>query len=990
MTTKTDTETVQSASSNTAAVRRRQDLYKRLLPYLITAILSTTIGIIIFKINKVAPFGEKTVLCMDLWGQYFSMYVNNKNAGFSEMFHSWNGAFGFNNWAQNAYYCNSPFLLLMKFIPYKYMVKALDIFCLAKIVLSSLTFLAAMQYKCKERSPIFVGGAVCYSFCAYMIAFISQFMWTDALVLTPLVVIGLEKLIHEKKPLFYTLTLAYTVITSFYIGFAVCIFSVLYFAANSVQLISIEKTEERKRLKGIPDFYGAIARFSVYSLVAGALSAFVTIPVASAISKTLSVDEGAPKPEKLEWYGNVTGVLQNALPGKEFFQEYAGMNIYCGILIFLAIPLYFANKEFRLLERIANGCLLGFLVLSMNCNYLNYMWHGLHFPNQLPGRWSFLFSFYAVMLSCRGLCKHSGLTLIRTAIGTAVGSLGLFLTSKGMGSASGYKVAGYAKVVFITAAAVLLANAVVSFVLARKDAEKTAGLRKLTAQCCAVVIAGLMSFDMCRNLITVCDYEGNKGFQGSMEKGYSDQIVKFNEKCPKVASGSDDFYRTEAVPGFTFNPSMMGDYNSLGYYSSTMDGNVFSLLKFMGNRVYGDKVSSVYNISSPVQNGLFGIKNYIDFGGYLTSKLPGTVENSELSEKIGTNVRSNTTPLPVAFAVADTALDYEVTDQVLALKNQNDLVSALCGEEAGPYIRVEPDNVDPKTVSFYPDQDLNSSFYVRNDGEEVALIDYIYTAPADGFYFFEHNYRAGELKVTGINIDKTVNTGDGAFAFVGYLGKGEQLKIEFKAENVGVGCYGLNLYYMNEHLWDDDYHKLLDGGLSVTKASGTRIKGDIELSSSSLVMATIAQDGGWTAYCDGEKLEMEKVAGVFPCFRVPEGKHTIELRYRVPGLIPGTIIAVFGLGALIALMFYEKKLRKKAAAEAEELRVKAEEAEKSAETESEAKAEKEAASEAETETKTDDKAEAPAKKPAKKKKPGAQNGSNSNRKKSGSKGKKRK
>ena len=965
-----------AVSSDKAAANNRYSLYMKLLPYIITAILSTTIGIIIFKINKVAPFGEKSVLCMDLWGQYFSMYVNNKNADLSEMFHSWNGAFGFNNWAQNAYYCNSPFLLLMKFIPYKHMVKALDIFCLAKIVLSSLTFLWAMQYKCKSRSPVFVGGAVCYSFCAYMIAFISQFMWTDALVLTPVVVVGLEKLIHEKKPLLYTLALAYTVITSFYIGFAVCIFSVLYFAANSVQLISIEKTEERRHLRGISDFYGAVARFSVYSLIAGAISAFVTIPVASAISKTLAVDEDAPKPEKLEWYGNVTGVLQNALPGKEFFQEYVGMNIYCGILIFLAIPLYFANKEFRILERIANGCLLTFLVVSMNCNYLNYMWHGLHFPNQLPGRWSFLFSFYAVMLSCRGLSKYKGLTLIRTAVGTALGSLGLILTSKGMGSASGYKVAGYAKVVFIAAAAVIILNSAAEFILSRKDAEKTVRLRKIIAQSCAVVIAGLMSFDMCKNLITVSKYEGSKGFQGSMEKGYSEQIERFNNKCPKVSSGSDDFYRTIANPGFTFNPSMMGNYKGMGYYSSTMNGNVFSLLKFMGNRVYGDKVSSVYNVSSPIQNGIFGIKNYIDFGGNLTSKLPGTVENPELSEKSGVSVRSNATPLPVAFAVADTALDYKVTDQIRALQNQNDLLSYLCGGEVGPYIKVEPDSVDPLTVELRPNNDLNSAFYVKKDGEEEAAIDYTFTAPRDGFYFFEHNYRAGEFKVTGVNIDKTIGTGDGLFAFVGYLAKDEKLKIEFRAQNVSIGCYGLDLYYMDEQLWDNVYHKLLDGGLDVKESSGTKIKGTIDLHSECLVMATIAQDGGWSVYCDGEKLEVEKVAGVFPAFRVPAGKHTIELRYRVPGLMPGALVTVFGLGALIALMFYEKKRRIKAAEEAAKM---AAEAEKKAASEAEEKAEEIAP----TET-------APKEKKPEKRSGQAPKKNHNNGKKSGSKGKKRK
>ena len=159
----------------------KKRLIIRLAPYIITAIVSTVIGIIIFKANKIAPFGDRSVLCMDLWGQYFSMYVNNKGASFSEMFHSWNGAFGFNNFAQGAYYTNSIFLFTFRFLPYSQLVKALDIFCLMKIVLSSLTFLGMLRYRTKSNSPVFIGGAVCYGFCAYMMAFMSQFMWTDSL-----------------------------------------------------------------------------------------------------------------------------------------------------------------------------------------------------------------------------------------------------------------------------------------------------------------------------------------------------------------------------------------------------------------------------------------------------------------------------------------------------------------------------------------------------------------------------------------------------------------------------------------------------------------------------------------------------------------------------------------------------------------------------------------------------------------------------------------
>ena len=53
---------------------------------------------------------------MDMWGQYFPMNEQNATAdSLSEFLYSWNGAFGYNSWAANAYYCNSIFLLILPF-----------------------------------------------------------------------------------------------------------------------------------------------------------------------------------------------------------------------------------------------------------------------------------------------------------------------------------------------------------------------------------------------------------------------------------------------------------------------------------------------------------------------------------------------------------------------------------------------------------------------------------------------------------------------------------------------------------------------------------------------------------------------------------------------------------------------------------------------------------------------------------------------------------
>ena len=891
-----------------------------ILPYVIAAAISLAIGVIVFKAKEIAPFGSRSVLCMDLWGQYFPMYVNNVNAdSLSEILHSWNGAFGYNNWAQSAYYCNSIFILLMKFVPAAKLVKALDIFCLIKIALSSVTCLGALRYKTKSQSPALIGAAVCYSLCAYMIAFISQFMWTDALIYTPLVIIGIEKLIHERKPLLYVITLAATIISSFYIGFAVCIFSAVYFITHFILCIRLTKdpVSQKYRIVGFGDALISCVRFGIYSLIAGALSAFVIIPVYMGITNTLASE--ATGPEKFEWYGNFTKVLQYALPSQQFFQEYTGVNIYCGLLVFLAVPLYFTNKMIRIPERIFSALMLVFLTASMNCNYLNYVWHGFHFPNQLPGRWVFLFSLYLILLAGQGLANYKGLTIIRTVLGSGAGIALFHFTVKGLGKTEKYEdLPSYAWPVIIASAAVIVVGSVVAFII-RNKSDKA---KNILWHVCTAAVACMMIFDISKNLLTVSKYEGNKGFQSADEVTYTEQLVRHINNGKRIASGKNDFYRVEANGGFTFNPSMIDNCKGMGYYSSTMNGNAFTFLRYMGNRVYADKVSSVYTLCSPVQNSLFGLKYFIDYSGNIGYVLPGTVVKETAAEETPA-INENTTALPIAYAVSDDILSFRTDDQIRGLENHNRFLSALCGEETTPYIRVEPDNIDPVNVRLDEGDDLNSRYYYVEDGSAAPHIVYEYTAPKSGFYFLSHNFRAGSLHVTAFNLDRTVETGNGAFAFCGRLEEGGQLKIEFTAENLSMGCHGLEVYYMDEQIWDKASKQLKSGGIKVTSASGTKIKGDVEPDHDSLMLMTAVQDGGWKIYCDGKKVETMTAADVFPVFRVPSGKHELVMKYSVPGLNIGLIISLSGLGALLVMLPITGKLRKKAEekAEAEKKRI---------------------------------------------------------------------
>lgn len=932
--------------------------------YLLAFAISFGIGVIVFKAKNIAPFGDNSLLCMDLWGQYFPMYVQQATADVgADMFYSWNGAFGYNNWAQNAYYCYSIFLFIFKFLPVSKMIFVFDWICLVKISLSAVTCLAFLTYKLQKKSPVLIAGAVSYSLCAYALAYISQPMWTDSLIYIPLILIGLERLIYNKKTLLYTLMLAITIISNFYIGFSICIFIVLYFICNSLSQIHFEKqiNEETGKVKrilvGKKDFGKTFLRFSLNSILAGAISAIVTIPILLAIGNTAISEAG--KPENVEWYGSTIEYLQMMMPRQELHVGYSGVNIATSIMVFLLIPLYFLNKKVRISERIINALFLVFLFISMRCNLLDYMWHGFHFPNQLPGRWTFLFSLLAVLLSCIGLAKTEGLTPIRAIFGVGIGLFIVKAVCKGEeGKASVSLEPAHYIILAVTAVVVLILSFIVWYyrklskniqklenpileqivplesndeenfdnneeiektnikqiddeaVLNQKSdfieiLKKHSTWMKSAACCCAILLAGLQIYDSGSNFIAVSQFESN-GLLTSNEPGYTGAMEKFDHYGNKWNNGNDDFYRIEGYPGYTFNPSMLGNYHSMGHYSSTMQGTVYELLQYMGNRVYAADRSTIYNLNSVVQNSLFGIKYFLDVNRSMYNVIPGV---NLIEENEDCNIWENPTVLPVAYAVSDEVLKWVVTDEVRAIQTQNDLLNKMCGQEVNVFQKMNSTSYYYEDVVVYEDENWNNTYFTLNSGAAEAKFHYVYTCEQDGPVYLESNFRTGKIYVNWSNGSMEMDSGLEKFKCIGTFSAGDVVNVDVTLENVQSNCCGLNLYRFDMNAWNDVYTTLLNQSLDVNSFETTYLSGEITMPKEGLVFSSIAQDGGWHAYCDGEEVDTILIGNALVGVKIPEGTHTLEYKYHVPGLRPMLPISIIGF--LLTIWFGCPKLCKK-------------------------------------------------------------------------------
>lgn len=172
-------------------------------------------------------------------------------------FYSWNIGLGADFVSLYAYYLASPLNWLLILWPRGYVIEFMTALSILKIALSGLTFtyylgehflvwqdagnaaaVIRTEKKTAVRLPADVASyaaAVCgaaYALCAFMAAYAWNLMWTDCMVLAPLVILGLERLIRDNRPGLYYVSLAVCILSNYYISIMICIFLVLWFCST--------------------------------------------------------------------------------------------------------------------------------------------------------------------------------------------------------------------------------------------------------------------------------------------------------------------------------------------------------------------------------------------------------------------------------------------------------------------------------------------------------------------------------------------------------------------------------------------------------------------------------------------------------------------------------------------------------------------------------------------------------------------------------------
>ena len=298
--------------------------------------------------------GETTILASDGFHQYVIFAENLRNIlhGSDSLFYTFTSGLGLNFYALISYYLGSFFSPFVYFFSLKSMPDAIYLFTLLKVACMGLTsFYSLRQLYPKVLKPFTVILSSSYALMSFAISQIEINMWLDVFILLPLIILGLNRLLNQKKFILYYLTLTILFIQNYYFGYMVAIFLVLYF------LIQISKESCLK----------VIGRqwldFTVVSILAGLSSCVMLLPTYLDLST-----HGEKFSSFTEWFTENSWFID--LFAKNFVGAYDTTKfgsipmIYVGIFPLILAIIFFTIKSIKWQTRLASGIVLLLIIAS--------------------------------------------------------------------------------------------------------------------------------------------------------------------------------------------------------------------------------------------------------------------------------------------------------------------------------------------------------------------------------------------------------------------------------------------------------------------------------------------------------------------------------------------------------------------------------------------------------------------------------------------------
>ena len=342
---------------------------KHILSFIIPCILCLIVLYLKGILNNVEEFLVSDLRAQDL---VFFEYFKNVLLGKASILYSYSAGLGNTMLSTIIFYCISPINILIFLI--KDIRIAIISLYIVKLGLAGLSmhYLLVRKYKNNDYLPLAFSS--CYALCSFAINYFFIPFWMDTLYLTPLVIIGIDKLIETKKinPL-YIASLSLAIICNIQMGFGLCVFSVIYFLYSLS--INYEFKKDKKQIIRIGLVF-IISSLFVGAISSGSLLSFLS--TFSEISKTRSFSLSDIRGLSNAGQTDIGYIINNLLTIGNITENYSNSYepyAYCGLIITFFSILYIFNKKIDKKKRISTFIVLLVFIISFCNSIINIFWH---------------------------------------------------------------------------------------------------------------------------------------------------------------------------------------------------------------------------------------------------------------------------------------------------------------------------------------------------------------------------------------------------------------------------------------------------------------------------------------------------------------------------------------------------------------------------------------------------------------------------------------
>lgn len=918
---------------------------------------------------KIYPFGGRSVLALDLNGQYVFYFEAARKAfwGDASIFYSWGRNLSGGFMGIVGYYLASPFTLIVMLLPRTMLLESIMIMQLCKIGSAGLTFSIYLQ-KSKNVTPLHsLVFSTMYALMGYAVIQTIDPMWLDGVVFLPLIVLGIEYLIDDGRKLNYIIPLAVMFVANFYIGYMIAFFVAIYF------FFYLFFGTQRK-FKDSYEYVKVVGRMGLATVIALMCSAFMILPVYNALA--LGKFDFSKPDYSFQTQFSPIELVPTLLPNQYYSVNMQGFpEIYCGVLSVVLLPLFYLNKKIKKNSKIGYSLIILILLGSMYIKPVDMMWHGGQTPNWLPYRYSFLAAFVFVSMAAECFTKLDGYKLtVKAAGGTFAGITVVVMMFKALMKTFEYSEKKFKYVAVLpyttkeskngnkwtelwlgTILFGLILAAVYLILLYLYSRFKTKKSKTIVCAVMAAVVffeAGYNAYDSLKKIDKEVYYSSRESYQNVIAEGMN---VTRSINQWEADHDNSGIFRAEKTFFRNVNDNLAYGLRGVSHSSSVMNTRIINFLETMGYsmRSYVTR----YDGNTSISDSLLGIKYVIHDPtiSHADTRLNPNYEaiftqdyKGEKDKQSTYHVYQNPDALSIGYMASDDILRLSHLGNDNPFNSQNMFLSTLTGNTAfypnddgtvtiGEHneyfspMDVTYELVDCTESPYGTDQTI---FKATGEGDPTVRIHITPQSEQEVYMYLKTKYEKSVN--TWISTEKDENgkftnfksMGAGSYFEnhnysiwrVGSYPAGTEIEVRLtltkKADDPSGDKFAIikNMFFyqFDYDLFRQDISYLAQNQwkLDPDKCTDRYLEGTITASEGQLMFTSIPSEPGWTVKVDGKKVETVDALKAFITIDLEPGEHTVTMKYTPPGFTVGVIALIFGLFALVLVYRYDKKNNK--------------------------------------------------------------------------------